>query len=91
MHSNTFGVHVFFVPDINECAVERGNCDEHSDCVNQDGAEQLCKCQKGWTGNNDKPGVACRGAMKSSHGSSLELRLSQRKIASTSSVLISCI
>ncbi|KAL8269185.1 hypothetical protein Esti_006891 [Eimeria stiedai] len=46
--------------DIDECAANRGNCDENSDCVNRDGAEQLCQCHKGWTGNNDKPGVPCR-------------------------------
>ncbi|CDI74209.1 microneme protein 7, putative [Eimeria praecox] len=46
--------------DINECATNRGDCDENSDCINVDGAEQLCKCHKGWTGNGDKPGVACR-------------------------------
>ncbi|OEH76827.1 microneme protein [Cyclospora cayetanensis] len=46
--------------DINECATDRGGCDENSDCINQDGARQLCRCHKGWTGNNEEPGVACK-------------------------------
>ncbi|KFH18305.1 calcium binding egf domain-containing protein [Toxoplasma gondii MAS] len=46
--------------DINECLENRGGCGNNSECVNQIGAPQLCKCYTGYEGNNDQPGTDCK-------------------------------
>ncbi|PFH37873.1 microneme protein MIC7 [Besnoitia besnoiti] len=46
--------------DINECLENRGGCAEHTDCINNIGAPVTCKCLPGYTGNDGKPGKACK-------------------------------
>ncbi|KYK70539.1 microneme protein MIC7 [Toxoplasma gondii TgCatPRC2] len=46
--------------DINECLDNRGGCAEHTDCINNDGAAVTCRCLPGYTGNDGKPGRACK-------------------------------
>jgi len=45
------------IPDIDECAVNNGNCSEFADCTNAHGSFD-CTCITGFTGD----GFTCTGA-----------------------------
>jgi len=44
------------ISDIDECAVNNGNCSEYADCTNLLGS-YICSCKTGYTGN----GFICIG------------------------------
>ena len=46
----------FYIPDIDECAVNRGNCSELANCTNIPGSYS-CTCITGYTGD----GFTCTG------------------------------